>query len=240
MTKIDEAVKILRDLGMPSAQQNERSGMTLLALLDVKKRTPWTKSKKRIIRIHDIMKFIEGNYGRKYAENTRETIRRQTLHQFEQAGIVARNPDDPSRPTNSPNNVYEVTDDALEAIKGYGTAAWSRGVTRFQDRRGMLVDIYDRKRHAAELRVDLPKGPSITLSPGKHNALQRDIIGKFHPRFTPGSSVLYIGDTARKMAHIDEGVLREIGFPMTRHDKLPDVVLFDRPKNTVTLVEAVT
>lgn len=93
MSKINEGIEILEAMGLPRAQQNERSSLTLLALLDLRKNTPWSKSRKRIIRIHDILMFIQKAYRKKYAENTRETIRRQTLHQFEQAGIVARNPD---------------------------------------------------------------------------------------------------------------------------------------------------
>ncbi len=33
--RIGEALAILRDLGMPPAQQNERSALTLLALLEL-------------------------------------------------------------------------------------------------------------------------------------------------------------------------------------------------------------
>lgn len=114
MTKIGDAIGILENLGLPKAQQNERSALTLLALVDLKKGTPWVKSKKRTIRIHDILIFIQKYYGKQYAENTRETIRRQTLHQFEQAGIAVRNADNPLRPTNSPKTVYAIADDALQ------------------------------------------------------------------------------------------------------------------------------
>jgi adenine-specific DNA-methyltransferase len=89
MGKIDEALSILKALGFPKAQQNERSALTLLALVDLKKNSPWSKAKSRLIRIHDILAFIQKNYGKQYAENTRETIRRQTLHQFEQAALAS-------------------------------------------------------------------------------------------------------------------------------------------------------
>lgn len=121
MSKIDEAIDILKQMGLPEAQQNERSALTLLALLGLKEETPWNKAKKNLMRIHDIIEFIKINYGKEYAENTRETIRRQTLHQFEQAGIVIRNPDDPKRPTNSPKTVYSVTNEAFEVMKKYGS-----------------------------------------------------------------------------------------------------------------------
>ena len=78
MSKTDEAISILKDLGLPKAQQNERSALTLLALMDLEEDTSWSESKQRSMRIHDIIVFIDKHYGKPYAENTRETIRRQT------------------------------------------------------------------------------------------------------------------------------------------------------------------
>jgi adenine-specific DNA-methyltransferase len=142
MSKIDEAITILESLGLPKAQQNERSALTLLALIDLKEDKHWSKSRKRAIRIHDILIFIQEHYGKQYAENTRETIRRQTLHQFEQAGITVRNPDNPLRPTNSPKTVYAIADDALKVIKNYGTSNWESAVAGFVKRNGEKLTLY--------------------------------------------------------------------------------------------------
>src|SRR3989338_2504392 len=131
MNKIKQGLDILIKVGVPRAQQNERSSLTFLAILDLKKNTSWLEAKKRIIRIHDILVFIQKNYKKKYAENTRETIRRQTLHQFEQAGIVERNSDDPLRSTNSPNTVYNITDEALLLAKTYDTPDWDKALHEF-------------------------------------------------------------------------------------------------------------
>ena len=49
------------------------------------------------------MSWVREHYGKEYAPNTRETFRRETMHQFVQAGIVQRNPDKPDRPVNSPH-----------------------------------------------------------------------------------------------------------------------------------------
>ena len=67
------------------------------------------------------MGFIRDVYRKDYAANTRETIRRQTIHQFEQARIVNRNPDDPDRPTNSGKTVYILTDHVVKVLRSYGT-----------------------------------------------------------------------------------------------------------------------
>ncbi len=114
MSKIDEAISILASLGLPAAQQNERSALTLLALAKLGPGDPWAKVQRPLLRIWDIMGFMRDVHGKDYAANSRETIRRQTIHQFEQARIVDRNPDDPDRPTNSGKTVYVLTEEATE------------------------------------------------------------------------------------------------------------------------------
>lgn len=240
MSKIDEGIAILKALGLPKAQQNERSALTLLALMDLKEDTPWSESKKRAIRIHDILIFIQEHYGKKYAENTRETIRRQTLHQFEQAGITVRNPDNPFRPTNSPKTVYAISDDALEVIKRYGTSGWQSALQEFVKKKGKLIEKYEKRKKKYLIPVNLPDGTLVNFSPGKHNELQVKIIKEFRARFCPNSKVVYVGDTARKLLHEEKDLLKKLKIPITKHDKLPDVVLYDPQKNHLILVEAVT
>jgi len=78
--RIEEALSILKDLGLPREQQNERSALTLLALLDLKPDTPWSKASAPLCGITPMMKFFEQHYGKRYAPNTRETVRRFTVH----------------------------------------------------------------------------------------------------------------------------------------------------------------
>src|SRR5580698_9632829 len=108
-TKIKEAKEILKAFGLPTAQQNERSALVLLALAGITKSGIWANAtatsmgvvgNKNNARYPGIMRFILEKYKKYYAENSRETLRRQTLHQFVQAGIVEYNPDDPNTPTN--------------------------------------------------------------------------------------------------------------------------------------------
>ena len=129
MGKVDDAKRILLAYGLPEKQQNERSARTLLALADLKKNSSWKNAKNTPKIIHEIIEFISKYYDFEYAENSRETIRRQTIHQFEQAGIVVRNVDEPSRPTNSPNTNYSLTDEALQVIRTYKSDQWEDAVT---------------------------------------------------------------------------------------------------------------
>jgi hypothetical protein len=240
MSRIDEAIAILEALGLPRAQRNERSALTLLALMDLRRDTPWSKSKQRPIGIHNIIAFIREYYGKTYAENARETIRRQTIHQFEQAAIAIRNPDDPARPRNSPKTVYAITDEALEAIRQYSTPDWQTASYVFVRDKGKLIDRYERRKKQYLIPVDLPNGTLISFSPGKHNELQKKVIEEFRLRFCPNSEVVYVSDVARKSLYVDEDLLGRLKIPITEHGKLPDVVFYDRQTDHLFLIEAVT
>jgi hypothetical protein len=240
MGKIKEGLDILIKIGIPRAQQNERSSLTLLAVLDLKKNTPWSEAKKRIIRIHDILVFIQQNYKKKYAENTRETIRRQTLHQFEQAGIVERNSDDPSRPTNSPNTVYNITDEALILVRAYNSLGWDKALHTFVSKKGRLIERYEKRKDVNLIHLKTASGRFIKFSPGKHNQLQVKIVKELVPRFCSKAKLVYVGDAAKKLLFEDKKLVKKLNIPITQHDKLPDVVLYDKEKNHLFLIEAVT
>ena len=241
MNKIDEAKEILKDLGLPVAQQNEISAFTLLALCDIKPNDSWrnaTAKSKKVTK--GIMAFCKEVYLKEYAPNTRETFRRQVLHQFVQARIVDYNPDNPLLPVNSPNAHYALTSEALKAIKTFGTKNWKKNSELFKSEVGDLSKRYSNERNLNLIPVKLSNGITLKLSSGHHNIVQASIIHEFAARFAIGSIVLYIGDTANKDLYFDKDVLQEIGIPITEHSKLPDVVLFDRERNWLYLIEAVT
>jgi len=240
MKKRDEALEILREFGLPAAQQNERSALTLLALANIGPRGNWSNTERPLLRIWDIMEFMRKRYRKDYAANTRETIRRQTIHQFEQARIVDRNPDDPTRPTNSGKNCYALTDAASAVLKTYGTTKFSRTAGAFARQFSQLEETYNKRRSFNEVALVLPDGNTVSLSPGRHNELQVAVVEEFGPRFAPGASVLYLGDTAKKHVVCDVASLDSLGIPITAHDKLPDVVIRCDENNWLFFIEAVT
>ncbi|MDY3867847.1 MAG: hypothetical protein SOZ52_00575, partial [Pyramidobacter sp.] len=77
MSKIDEARAILRALNVPAKQQNNMCCYVLLAMAHVLENTPWKNATNSWVRIHDVIAFASDNYGVIYAENSRETIRKQ-------------------------------------------------------------------------------------------------------------------------------------------------------------------
>jgi len=239
--KTDEATKILSALGRPAALRNERSALTLLALAYVGPKTPWADAQQPLLRIVDIMEFMRARYRKDYAPNTRETVRRQTIHQFEQARIVDRNPDDPTRPTNSGKTVYKLTDQALAVLQAFGSdVAFRAQVARFLEQFGALQAAYSSSRDTHRVPLRLPDGATIYLSPGKHNELQVAVIEEFGPRFAPGAEVLYVGDTADKHVLLQTERLAALKVVVTEHDKLPDIMLYQADKNWLYFVEAVT
>lgn len=240
MGKIQEAQDILKTLGLPPAQQNEISALTLLVLAQLAEETPWSEAKRRSLRIHDILLEIKLRYNREYAENTRETIRRQVIHQFEQAGIVVRNPDDPTLSTNSPRTHYTLSDSAIRTLRSYHSKNWQQAALAFLETQGALFEVYQKKRTQHKVPLRLANGEEYHLSPGQHNELQAAIVEEFGPRFAPGAKLLYLGDTENKTLILDSEGFEALGISAPYHDKLPDVVFYDQTRNWLFLVEAVT
>ena len=240
MLKIEEAAEILKSLGLPKAQQNERSGLTLMALANVGPKAKWKGAERPLLRTVDIMQFMRERCGKDYKPNSRETIRRQTLHQFEQARIVDRNPDDPTRPTNSGNTVYRLTEDAASVLRAFGTADFDKAVAGFIEKFGSLQQAYLRRREHNKIPLKMADGSTIFLSHGVHNRLQVAVVEEFGPRFAPGANLLYVGDTASKHVVFDAHELAKLNVPVTAHDKLPDIILHWPERDWLFLIEAVT
>jgi type II restriction enzyme len=241
LKKVKEAQQILRDLGMPKAQQNEISAFTFLALCNVKKNSKWNDATRQSMTVtKGIMAFIKNNYGRDYAPNTRETFRRQVLHQFVQGRIADYNPDEPDLPTNSPKAHYAISEAALAVLHSFGLSEYKKQIANFIKLQGSLIEIYEKSRETQTVPVTLPSGEKFHLSPGKHNELQASIIKDFAPRFLNSPKVLYFGDTAKKGLVIDLPSFVLLNVSVSDHDKLPDIVLFDSSKNWLFLIEAVT
>jgi adenine-specific DNA-methyltransferase len=78
----------------------------LLALLDMKPADSWPAARRPLRGITQMMTFFKEHYGKEYAPNSRETVRRQTVHQFREAGLIHENPDKPDRPTRQPRSQW--------------------------------------------------------------------------------------------------------------------------------------
>jgi adenine-specific DNA-methyltransferase len=236
--RIEEALAILKNIAAPKEQQNERSALCLLALANIRPDHLWSQATAPSRRITEMMDWFRDYYGKQYAPNTRETVRRQTMHQFVQMGLVVENPDRPDRPINSPKWCYQLQQQALLLIQSYGSDQWE------ESRRNYTISVknllQDRTRNISTIPVSLPNGQAIYLSSGGQNNLIKDILENFCPRFTPGGLVLYVGDAGDKFIINETQKFREIGIDLDPHGKMPDVVIYYQQQDWLILIEAVT
>lgn len=237
---ITEGIQILGALGLPRAQQNERSALCLLALLNITPDKTWSDAELRLIGIRGMLDFARQSYDKPYAENTRESLRRQTMHQFVQAQIALYNPDDPKRAVNSPNAVYQAAPAILDLVRTFGTGAWGGKLAASTGMYTPLVEKFGKAREMAKIPVKLLTGERIRLSPGAHSELIRAIIEQFAPRFVPGGLLVYAGDTGEKWGYFNPKILVKLGVNVDSHGKMPDVVLYYPTKKWLLLVESVT
>lgn len=236
--RVDEAQRALTLLNFDRERTNERSALVLLALLGLHPSSPWSKAGNPRLRTIELMAWLRDRYGRDYKPNTRETIRRQTLHQFIEAGLVLLNPDDPDRPVNSPNNCYQIAPGALELLSSYGTDQFDQRLAAYLDDLPGLRAQYERARTHQQIPVTLPDGSAVTLTPGGQNLLIKQAVEEFCPRFTPGAHVLYVGDAGREDPIFEEGALTNLGVTLDKHGKLPDLIVFLPEREWLVLIEA--
>ncbi len=239
-TRIEEATQILIDFKMPKAQINDRTALCLLALINLLPDIKFSKIERPLIGITPIMDFSKKYYKRKYAPNSRETFRRFSMHQLVEAGIALYNPDDPSRPVNSPKAVYQISEEAWNVIKAYNSKHYNRLLSEFLSTSKALSERYASIRDMEQIPVQIKQGFEIKLSPGDHSNLIKMIVEDFSSRFVPGSTLLYVGDTGDKWGYFDEETALSLGMNIDTHGKMPDVVLYSEERNWLVLIESVT
>ena len=235
MHKLDEAREFLVSVGMPKAQQADICALSILAMAGIKPDNDWKDATNEWIRIHEIIAFANQYYGTTYAENSRETFRKQAMHRFRTAALI----EDNGKATNSPNYRYRITDETLQVLRAWGSNSAEKQMNRFLAYHEKLVDIYASKKKMTMMPVKI-NGSDFQFSAGMHNELQKAIIEEFAPRFAPGSECLYVGDTIEKDLVKNVDKLKELGFAITLHDKMPDVVLYREDEDWIYFVESVT
>jgi hypothetical protein len=236
--RLAEAQSLLRQLNFDPERHNERSALVLLALLDLQPDAAWASATNPLIGVWDIMAWVREEYGKDYAANTRETIRRRTLHQFEDASLIVSNPDRPQRPINSPKWCYQVTPRALEVIRSFGTEQWPKVVRAYLAELPGLNEMYARVRDLQMIPVTLPDGKLVELTPGGQNVLIRQIVDGFCSRWTPGGEVIYVGDAGKGNPIYEKERLRQLGVELDKHGKFPDLVIYLPEQNWLVLIEA--
>lgn len=241
MDKITVIKNLLETIGMPKAQQANICALTILAMAHLRKEDDFLLASNEWIRIHDVILFVNENYDTSYAENSRETFRKQAMHHFRTAAII----EDNGKATNSPNYRYRLTREFLYVLRETKEASNSTllcepsgALSAFMSKHESLKDIYSSKKLVSKMPVRI-NSTDYTFSSGSHNILQKAIIEEFAPRFAPGAECLYVGDTTKKDLVNNMTKLALLGFEISIHNKMPDVVLYREDKNWLYFIEAV-
>lgn len=245
--RVHEAQDVLEQLGLPPKQQNVRTALVLLSMADLKGDQPWSHVRSNVLGISDSMNWMADHYpgipkGRtdpvRYAPNTRESVRKDSVHQLMAAGVLEANQDAPDRAVNSGATSYRPTEIALDALMYYGTDEWAGALAHFHDEVGSLRERWAAEREKNRVPIRLPDDSQVELSPGEHSALIAAIVEDFAAYFTPGGHVVYLGDTGDKWAINDHDYLSSLGIEVDPHGKMPDVLIHDVDNDWLFCVEA--
>ncbi len=237
--RIAEALEILKAIGMPREQLNDRTAITLLALLGLRPERKWSEATNPRMGIRGILDFAREQVDKQYAENSRESVRKLSVKQLVAAGILIHNPDNPARKTNSQYNCYQVSEPALRLFRRVGSRSWKKELSGFLEKQGTLAAEYARVRNLERVPVRTKEGSKISLSPGGHSKLIRAIIEDFASFYVPGGNLIYVGDTGKKWGYFDGELLASLNVSLEQHGKMPDVIIYDSVRNWLVLVEAV-
>lgn len=248
--KIDDALRILAaagiDVGGLTTRRRHRLALALLALSNVRPRDKWSTAaawgtSDHSLTSREAIKFWNAHYGEDISSGSYDDVRRKDFVYLREAGLAIPSAANPDANTNSPTRRWAVAEAAGRLTREFGTRRWPRAVDSFIAEEGTLADRVNRYRDLKRpgVIITLSNGRRLSLAPGLHNDLQRQVVEGFLPRFAPDSEVLYVGDTSKKILHRDVQKLNALGFFDLEHGRLPDIVAHDSKRNWILLIEAV-
>ncbi|MFN7945470.1 MAG: BsuBI/PstI family type II restriction endonuclease [Blastocatellia bacterium] len=242
---LNEAVEILTCAGIPvdklTERRLERMVLCFLAVAGVTRK--WAQAQglddNRFLKTREIIEYINRHFEENISSGSYDDIRRKDLKLPVMAGLIINSGHNPGAATNDPTRGYSLHPEFKVLVRTFGTEEWKAQLDSFLSGRELLSETLTRQRKFNRIPVKLPDGKVIELSVGGHNRLQKLIIEDFLPRFGQGCEVLYLGDTAHRILHLNQAALKELQFFDLSHDKLPDVLAYNRELNWLYLIEAV-
>lgn len=242
----EEAKDLLKLFEFDAKRYNDMAARTFLSLLNLREGDSWSQATNNRSGVRGLMDWMRNNLDFPIAENSRETIRREVLHQFVAAAFCEHNDDDPDRPTNSSKNVYRVSPNALSVIRMYSgsnddtSSEFRIALEEYLAYAPSLVELQREERKIHKIPVRMPSNEIAYINPGGQNKLIKSMVEEFCPRFAPGGQVLYIGDADSKKSNYNKELLSSLGINLDMHGKMPDLVVYQKDKNWLFLMEAVT
>jgi hypothetical protein len=233
---VEEIKALLQELNFPHRWITEQTVFCVLALANTTPRQGLLTGHASLAdgaRVHDILNFVRQDIGRAVAENTRESYRKTSLRPLVEAGWVIRH----QLSTNDPNTYYRLHPDFARLL------ALSPGLERRSLTEHLRLSEQRRTRRRADLgqdvRVGLALGQAHTLSPGRHNLLEKAVVEMLGPALLEHPQVVYLGDTAPRTGYQNRTLMRRLNLPIDVSASLPDVILYGSEEQTLLVVEAV-
>jgi hypothetical protein len=171
--------------------------------------------------------------GRWYADNSRESIRDESLREglvpvgavIVKAGI----PTTSSKPRYGLHPSFAkllepslVGDELTREIEEWQKKFLSAGaLARIQ-----LVSRGASASHSG-IRIELPSGESRIMSAGKSSVITKAVVEVFAPRFLAAPAVVWISESGNKVIERDDQLAKSIGIEIDAAKVLPDVILAD-------------
>lgn len=242
---IKQALQIVECLGVPiddmSQRQREKIAMALLAVGGVKSLKQWRNIKDSndmyAVTTREIIAFHNRNLEENISSGSYDDIRRKDLNRLLLSEIVVQSK--PSANTSNPTRGYRINAEYSRIIRNYGQPDWFVQVENFNKSHKSYIERIAPKRELPKLTVKTPTGQLFELKDGEHNAIQKQVIEEFLPRYGNEATVLYFGDSDNKYGVVfEKEKLEELGFTDLKQSKLPDVVAYSLSKDWIYLIEA--
>ena len=249
--KVEQALSIMRSAGVPvrdilkTSRRRVRAAKALLAVARLTPDMAWSEAKNHLdggvapITTRQIIDFWNEHYDEELRDGSYDDVRRKDLVCLVEAGLVTPSAANPAAAINDGTRGYALTSGALALVRSYGGDTWEDRLRDFRSVGPSLEDKLAKAREFKMVPVKLPDGTKYELSPGPHNEIQRAVIEEFLPRFSHEAQVLYVGDSNRKMLHIETDALESLGIAKMDHGTLPDVIAYEADRNWLFLIEAV-
>lgn len=188
----------------------------------------------RVAYANDVLRsgsFVEGE--RLYQDNTRESIRDETLREGLVAIGAATERTDLATTSSKPRyalkaNFAALFDPALdgEALQGR-IAAWQAEALN----KGALARLAIVRRGAGvsadQVLVTFPNGETRRMKPGLSSEITKAVVEVFAPAFLTDPAVVFLSESGNKVVARDDELARSIGLAIQADKNLPDAILVD-------------
>lgn len=190
----------------------------------------------------DYAKAPRATGERWYQDNSREQVRDEVIRQglIPNGAVIER----PGVPTTSSKPRYALAapfaalfDPSLqgEALIA-AAAAWATATLNPMALARIISLRGSTDRDGADVLVRFPNGETRLLAPGPSSRIAQAVVEQFAPRFLTDPVVLWLSESAAKVAARDEGWIKRLRLRITPDRTLPDIILLDRGRSAAELM----